>query len=67
MDSKSITNGQMINTQWIYDSPIHSEVEAKLRQHLVELGSEKILGIQVSFFNFVVALKYLLFVVFVLL
>ncbi|OAY83343.1 putative aarF domain-containing protein kinase 1 [Ananas comosus] len=44
---RGITNGQMINTQWIYDSPIHSEVEAKLRQHLVELGSEKILGIQV--------------------
>ncbi|XVE71386.1 hypothetical protein DITRI_Ditri10aG0146500 [Diplodiscus trichospermus] len=36
------------NTQWIYNTPIHSDVEAKLRQLLVELGnSDKILGIQV--------------------
>ncbi|XP_074574391.1 uncharacterized protein LOC141830842 [Curcuma longa] len=35
------------SNQWIYDSPIQSNVEAKLRQFLIELGNEKILGIQV--------------------
>ncbi|XWS70610.1 hypothetical protein CRYUN_Cryun03dG0061400 [Craigia yunnanensis] len=36
------------NAQWIYNTPVHSDVEAKLRQLLVELGNnEKILGIQV--------------------
>lgn len=31
-----------------YDAPVHSDVEAKLRQLLVELGdADKILGIQV--------------------
>ncbi|CAN0859362.1 Esterase/beta-lactamase LipL [Linum grandiflorum] len=36
------------NTQWIYDTPVHSDVEAKLRRLLVELGNqEKILGVQV--------------------
>ncbi|CAM0909712.1 unnamed protein product [Alopecurus aequalis] len=33
--------------QWIYDSPVNSEVESKLRTLLLEMGSEKILGIQV--------------------
>ncbi|CAN1324096.1 Probable serine/threonine-protein kinase abkD [Linum perenne] len=36
------------NIKWIYDTPIHSNVEAKLRQLLVELGNEEvILGVQV--------------------
>ncbi|XP_074587088.1 uncharacterized protein LOC141842978 isoform X2 [Curcuma longa] len=43
----SISSGPTRNSQWIYDSPIQSNVEAKLRQLLVELGNEKILGIQV--------------------
>lgn len=43
----SIRTEPALDTQWIYDSPIHSDVEAKLRQLLVELGNEKILGIQV--------------------
>lgn len=34
--------------QWICNTPIHTDVEAKLRQLLVELGQEdKILGVQV--------------------
>lgn len=44
---RSISNGPATNAQWIYDSPVHSDVEAKLRQLLVELGNDKILGIQV--------------------
>ncbi|XP_048436320.1 uncharacterized protein LOC103964508 isoform X2 [Pyrus x bretschneideri] len=33
---------------WVYDTPAHSNVEAKLRQLLVELGNDnKILGVQV--------------------
>ncbi|XP_042453873.1 uncharacterized protein LOC122038283 isoform X1 [Zingiber officinale] len=43
----SISSGPTRNSQWIYDSPIQSNVEAKLRQLLVELGNEKIVGIQV--------------------
>ncbi|KAG8656749.1 hypothetical protein MANES_03G001800v8 [Manihot esculenta] len=44
----NINNGPAVNTQWIYDSPSHSDVETKLRQLLVDLGNEeKILGIQV--------------------
>ncbi|XP_065849001.1 uncharacterized protein [Euphorbia lathyris] len=44
----SINKGPEINAQWIYNTPVHSDVEAKLRQLLVELGNEeKILGIQV--------------------
>ncbi|KAJ0044512.1 hypothetical protein Pint_05339 [Pistacia integerrima] len=51
--AESVLQGNMnkvptANPQWIYDAPIHSEVEAKLREFLVELGnSDKILGIQV--------------------
>ncbi|KAL9400549.1 hypothetical protein Peur_009510 [Populus x canadensis] len=45
---EKIAKGPSENAQWIYDTPVHSEVEAKLRQILVELGNEdKILGIQV--------------------
>ncbi|KAJ8752280.1 hypothetical protein K2173_003916 [Erythroxylum novogranatense] len=37
-----------IDSTWIHDSPVQSEVEAKLRQLLLELGNcDKILGIQV--------------------
>ncbi|KAG6485207.1 hypothetical protein ZIOFF_053740 [Zingiber officinale] len=43
----NINIGPTKNNQWIYDSPIQSNVEAKLRQLLIELGNEKILGIQV--------------------
>ncbi|KAF5726315.1 putative Ubiquinone biosynthesis protein coq-8 [Tripterygium wilfordii] len=43
-----ISKGPAANGQWIYNSPVHSDVEGKLRQLLVELGNdEKILGIQV--------------------
>ncbi|KAK9279719.1 hypothetical protein L1049_013401 [Liquidambar formosana] len=39
---------RLFNAQWIYDTPVHSDVEAKLRKLLVELGNDdKILGIQV--------------------
>ncbi|KAJ0044810.1 hypothetical protein Pint_05345 [Pistacia integerrima] len=44
----NIKKGPAANPQWIYDSPIHCEVEAKLREFLVQLGNEdRILGIQV--------------------
>ncbi|CAN4128255.1 unnamed protein product [Withania somnifera] len=44
----NLNRGPALNPQWIYDTPIHSDVEAKLRKLLVELGNaEKILGIQV--------------------
>ncbi|GKC40237.1 beta-lactamase domain-containing protein 2-like protein [Tanacetum coccineum] len=37
------------NAKWVYDNPINSDVEAKLRSFLVELrNDEKILGIQVA-------------------
>ncbi|KAM7263215.1 hypothetical protein ACFE04_000898 [Oxalis oulophora] len=43
-----ISKGPAANPQWIYDSPVHSDVEAKLRQLLIKLGNDnKILGIQV--------------------
>ncbi|KAJ4792294.1 Protein kinase superfamily protein [Rhynchospora pubera] len=35
------------SSQWIYDSPIHSDVEARLRELLHDIGTDKILGIQV--------------------
>ncbi|KAG6770896.1 hypothetical protein POTOM_026595 [Populus tomentosa] len=45
---EKIAKGPSANAQWIHDTPVHSDVEAKLRQILVELGNEdKILGIQV--------------------
>ncbi|XP_031281106.1 uncharacterized protein LOC116139565 isoform X2 [Pistacia vera] len=44
--------GPAENPQWIYDTPIHSEVEAKLREFLVQLGNEdRILGIQVCVYK----------------
>ncbi|KAI3505560.1 hypothetical protein L1887_27692 [Cichorium endivia] len=44
----NMNNGASSNGKWVYDSPIHSDVEAKLRRRLVELGtSDKILGIQI--------------------
>ncbi|XP_052170060.1 uncharacterized protein LOC127786603 [Diospyros lotus] len=44
----NISMGPAFNAQWIFDTPVRSDVEAKLRQLLVELGNaDKILGIQV--------------------
>ncbi|XWS72867.1 hypothetical protein CRYUN_Cryun02cG0076700 [Craigia yunnanensis] len=44
----NINKRPVANAQWIYNTPVHSDVEAKLRQLLVELGNnDKILGIQV--------------------
>ncbi|CAM8970193.1 unnamed protein product [Rhodiola kirilowii] len=44
----SINNGPAVNPKWVYETPVLSSVEAKLRDLLVELGNEdKILGIQV--------------------
>ncbi|KAF9661947.1 hypothetical protein SADUNF_Sadunf18G0002100 [Salix dunnii] len=44
---EKIAKGPSKNAQWINDTPVHSDVEAKLRQILVELGNnDKILGIQ---------------------
>ncbi|KAL7601145.1 hypothetical protein Lser_V15G22830 [Lactuca serriola] len=41
-------NGASYSPNWVYDSPIHSDVEAKLRRLLVAAGNaDKILGIQV--------------------
>ncbi|KAI3703577.1 hypothetical protein L1987_73767 [Smallanthus sonchifolius] len=41
-------NGVASNTSWLYDSPVNSDVEAKLRRFLVELkNTDRILGIQV--------------------
>ncbi|KAF9681394.1 hypothetical protein SADUNF_Sadunf06G0221200 [Salix dunnii] len=45
---EEIAKGPSSSAQWIYDTPVHSDIEAKLRQILVELGNkDKILGIQV--------------------
>ncbi|KAL9265425.1 hypothetical protein AKJ16_DCAP17483, partial [Drosera capensis] len=44
----SISKGIAVNAQWIHDTPVHSDAEAKLRNLLLELGSAgRILGIQV--------------------
>ncbi|KAG2240243.1 hypothetical protein Bca52824_091004 [Brassica carinata] len=44
----SISRGATVDASWIHDSPVHSDVESKLRKLLTELGSiQKILGIQV--------------------
>lgn len=45
---RSLTHGQIPNSQWIFDSPANSDVESKLRNYLLELGRDKILGIQVG-------------------
>ncbi|WOK94073.1 hypothetical protein Cni_G02775 [Canna indica] len=46
-ESALLRNRSAMNSQWIYDSPIQSDVEAKLRKLLADLGNEKILGLQV--------------------
>ncbi|VVB17270.1 unnamed protein product [Arabis nemorensis] len=44
----SISRGPTVDAHWIHDSPIHSDVESKVRKLLTELGSiHKILGMQV--------------------
>ncbi|CAN7024806.1 unnamed protein product [Brassica rapa subsp. trilocularis] len=44
----SISRGPTVDASWIHDSPVHSDVESKLKKLLIELGSiQKILGIQV--------------------
>ncbi|XP_042498174.1 uncharacterized protein LOC122076742 [Macadamia integrifolia] len=44
----NIEKGLATNAHWIHDTPVQSDVEAKLRQFLVQLGTDdKILGIQV--------------------
>ncbi|XP_076937703.1 uncharacterized protein LOC143605474 [Bidens hawaiensis] len=43
-----MNHGPSTNPNWVYDSSVHSDVEAKLRHFLVELGNaDRILGIQV--------------------
>ncbi|KAI3703578.1 hypothetical protein L1987_73768 [Smallanthus sonchifolius] len=43
-----MNNGAVSNTKWLYDSPVYSDVEAKLRHFLVESkNADRILGIQV--------------------
>lgn len=51
---RGINKEPSVSAEWIYSKPIHSDVEAKLRDFLVELGNDgKILGIQVpTSFNF---------------
>ncbi|KAI3902688.1 hypothetical protein MKX01_011420 [Papaver californicum] len=44
----TISRGPATNAEWIRDTPVVSDVEAKLRQLLIKLGhDDKILGIQV--------------------
>ncbi|XP_057524028.1 uncharacterized protein LOC130803845 isoform X2 [Amaranthus tricolor] len=43
-----INNGPATSTQWLCDTPVHSDVEGKLRMLLTDLGNAgKILGIQI--------------------
>ncbi|XP_056697780.1 uncharacterized protein [Spinacia oleracea] len=43
-----INMGPATNTQWLCDTPVHSDVEGKLRKLLIDLGnSGKILGVQI--------------------
>nr|KYP36346.1 Uncharacterized protein sll1770 family [Cajanus cajan] len=43
-----ISRGPSVNDKWIFDTPVHSDVEGKLRQLLIEMGNnDKVLGIQV--------------------
>ncbi|KAL5782869.1 hypothetical protein ACOSP7_007898 [Xanthoceras sorbifolium] len=45
---ENINKGPAVNARWIHETPVHSDVEAKLRQFLLELGKDdKILGMQV--------------------
>ncbi|XP_031505668.2 protein ACTIVITY OF BC1 COMPLEX KINASE 8, chloroplastic-like isoform X2 [Nymphaea colorata] len=49
----ALLGNQMLNVtpeKWVYEKPVLSRVEAKLRQLLLEIGQNKILGIQVSKF-----------------
>ncbi|MFS8018280.1 hypothetical protein Hanom_Chr15g01390221 [Helianthus anomalus] len=35
------------NARWLYHSPVYSDVEAKMRRFLVDLGNaDKIIGVQ---------------------
>ncbi|KAH6783584.1 ABC1 family protein [Perilla frutescens var. hirtella] len=44
----NVNKGPTANPSWIYDTPILSDVEYKLRKLLIELGNaDKVLGIQV--------------------
>ncbi|KAI3756154.1 hypothetical protein L1987_55970 [Smallanthus sonchifolius] len=44
----NMNDGRVSSARWIYDSPVYSDVEAKLRRFLVDLGNaNRILGIQV--------------------
>ncbi|KAE8805691.1 hypothetical protein D1007_18186 [Hordeum vulgare] len=43
----SMTRSPSTNSEWIYDSPVNSEVESKLRNLLIEMGSDKFLILQV--------------------
>ncbi|GAB4854107.1 hypothetical protein Ancab_022690 [Ancistrocladus abbreviatus] len=44
----SICKGPAVNAEWMHETPVHSDVEAKLRKLLIGLGhADKILGIQV--------------------
>ncbi|KAL2517415.1 ABC1 family protein [Abeliophyllum distichum] len=44
----NINKGPSFNAHWVHDTPVLSNVEAKLRQLLIDLGNaDKILGIQV--------------------
>ncbi|CAI9784734.1 unnamed protein product [Fraxinus pennsylvanica] len=44
----NINKGPSYNAHWVHDTPVLSNVEAKLRQLLIDLGNDdKILGIQV--------------------
>lgn len=46
-----MNHGASSHENWLYDSPVHSDVEAKLRNFLVELRTDdRILGIQVCTF-----------------
>ncbi|KAI3703579.1 hypothetical protein L1987_73769 [Smallanthus sonchifolius] len=48
MRLSNMNNGGASNTRWLYDSPVNSDVDAKLRRFLVESkNADRILGIQV--------------------
>ncbi|KAF5194231.1 Beta-lactamase domain-containing protein [Thalictrum thalictroides] len=48
----TVTNGAATNAQFFYDSPIQSDLEAKLKQLLIKLASaNKIIGIQVCVYK----------------
>ncbi|KAJ6856164.1 hypothetical protein NC651_037905 [Populus alba x Populus x berolinensis] len=50
---EKIAKGPSENAQWINDTPVHSDVEAKLRQILIELGNDdKYLESRSAWFHF---------------